>query len=230
MQEPYTEETVRALAKALCGPLCDELSVRLFHLLADGRPVSLDRLGAAARRPLAEVTAAVRRLPNVEFDSEGRVIGQGITLVSTPHRFFVGGRALFTWCAWDTLIFPPLLGRTARAESPCPATGSVVRVSVGTAGVEQVEPEGAVVSMVVPECESAGCDVRGSFCDHVHFFRSREAAATWREEHPGGLILSVADAYELGRGVQAIHAREGVGLEASRGALPSERSAEVAER
>ncbi|MER3406590.1 MAG: hypothetical protein C4289_16675 [Chloroflexota bacterium] len=42
-------------------------------------------------------------------------------------------------------------------------------------------------------------DVRAAFCNHVHFLSSLEAAARWRETHPDGLAIPVADAFQLGR-------------------------------
>ena len=38
----------------------------------------------------------------------------------------------------------------------------------------------------------------GSRC-YVHFFRSPEAASTWLAQHPQAILLSLAEAYEVGR-------------------------------
>jgi len=65
--------------------------------------------------------AALASLPSIELDTQGRLIGMGITLNPTPHRFDVEGIHLYTWCALDTLIFPALIGRTANVTSPATA-------------------------------------------------------------------------------------------------------------
>ncbi len=93
-------------------------------------------------------------------------------------------------------MYPSILGAAARVESPCRATGEPVRVDVGPEGIRSLEPPTAVVSIVLPE---DSCNLRGSFCNEVHFFRSRDVAQGWLNDHPGAVILSVADAFEVGR-------------------------------
>jgi alkylmercury lyase len=168
----------------------------LLRLLARGEPVTVADLAAAAGRPEADVQQALAARPDTEFDEQGRIVGYGLTLRPTPHRFEVDGRTLYTWCALDTLIFPALLGRTARITSPCHATGTPVRVTAGPGGVAGVDPALAVVSVVTPQHAAA---VREAFCNQVHFFASRQAAGPWLAAHPGGSVVTVADAYRLGR-------------------------------
>jgi alkylmercury lyase len=140
--------------------------------------------------------AILRQRPSIEWDEGGNIVGAGLTLRPTPHRFKLKDRTLFTWCALDSLMFPGLVGQTVQVESPCAATGRPVRVTVTPQGVQQVEPPEAVVSLVAPE---ASPNVRRVFCDYVNFFHSAEAAAGWLAEHPGATTLPVAEAYELGR-------------------------------
>ncbi|WP_395803112.1 alkylmercury lyase MerB [Arthrobacter sp. FW306-04-A] len=123
------------------------------------------------------------------------MIGQGLTLRPTPHRFEVDGAQLYTWCALDTLIFPALLGTTARIDSSCHTTAVPVRLSVSASGVSGVQPATAVVSLVNPEDMSS---IRSAFCNLVHFFASPEAAQPWLTAHPGGSVLPVAVACRLG--------------------------------
>lgn len=167
----------------------------LLGLLAEGEPVGVERLSEAAGRPAGEVAEAIAAVPGIEVDEDGRVLGYGLTLRPTPHRFELDGTALYTWCALDTLVFPVLLGRAAQVESPCHATGVPVRVEVTPDGVASVEPPEAVVSIVTPEDVS---DVRPAFCNQVHFFASRQAAAGWLDQHSGGAVVTVREAFELG--------------------------------
>jgi alkylmercury lyase len=135
-------------------------------------------------------------LPNIERDDAGNVVGSGLTLRETPHVFEVDGRRLYTWCALDALMFPALLGKSARVSSPCAATGAPVRLTVTPDGVENIEPAEAVVSLVLPH---GSPDVRGSFCVHVNFFASAAAAQTWLSAHPGATVARVEDAFRLGQ-------------------------------
>jgi alkylmercury lyase len=52
-----------------------------------------------------------------------------------------------------------------------------------------------MVSLVVPGDMAS---IRGSFCRQVHFFASQDAARAWIGEHPGGSVVSVAEAHRMG--------------------------------
>jgi alkylmercury lyase len=183
---------------------------RLVPLLAEGQPISPERIASELSRSRAETLAALRQLPSLEWDEAGDLVGAGLTLRPTPHRFELKGRTLFTWCALDALMFPGLIGQTVQVESPCAGTGTPVRVTVAPHGVEQVQPPEAVVSLVAPE---ASPDVRRAFCDYVNFFRSPEAASQWLAEHAGATTLPVAEAYELGRRLTSANPRGEGGIE-----------------
>jgi alkylmercury lyase len=132
---------------------------------------------------------------DLDYDEAGRVIGAGLTLRPTPHRFEIGGRQLFTWCALDALMYPGLLAETVRMESPCRVSGQPVRVTVTPSGVAAVDPSDAVVSLVLPQ---PGQPPRQAFCGEVHFFASVEIAQSWLAERPQAQVVPVATAYALG--------------------------------
>lgn len=166
----------------------------LLALLAQGNPISVEDLSAATGRSVSEVRQGLAAMPDTEYDPDGRILGHGLTLVPTAHRFEVAGQAMYTWCALDTLIFPTILGLAARVQSPCHTTGEPVSMNVDEAGVASLEPETAVVSLVDPEDLTS---VRSAFCNQVHFFASPEAAQPWLDKHPGAAVLPVAEAYQL---------------------------------
>ncbi len=169
---------------------------QLLLLLAKGRPVSPEEIATITGQSHEEVIAYLSQLPNIELDEAGNLVGMGLTLKPTPHRFEVEERTLYTWCALDTLLFPALLEKPAVVTSPCAVTGVPVRVSVMPNRVIEVKPEEAVVSIVKsPTMEN----IRGSFCHHVHFFASAETAVAWLPQHPDTVLLSVAEAYQLGQ-------------------------------
>ncbi|AFT84851.1 organomercurial lyase [Paraburkholderia phenoliruptrix] len=89
------------------------------------------------------------------------------SLRGTPHTFEVDGRRLYTWCAFDTLFFPALIGRTAQVVSRCAVTGVPVSLAVTPAAIRDLEPAGATVSLIVPQDTP---DIHHAFCCHVHFF------------------------------------------------------------
>ena len=167
----------------------------LMKLLAEGNPVEIDDLAAVTGRSVDDVREALATVPDTEYDDDGRIVGQGLTLRPTRHQFAVDGKQLYTWCALDTLIFPALLEKAVTIESVSPTSGTPIRLQADAGGVSEVEPATAVVSLVNPEDMSS---VRSAFCNQVHFFVSPEDAQPWLDNHPGGDVLPVEEAYRLG--------------------------------
>jgi len=100
------------------------------------------------------------------------------------------------------LFIPEIIGKTARVESTDPVTSEKISLLVGPDGVEDVEPAGTVVSFLAPN-RVFDADVIQSFCHFVHFFGSRKSGEVWNAERKGTLLLSVDEAYELGRQTNA---------------------------
>ncbi|WP_207957562.1 organomercurial lyase [Streptomyces sp. YIM 98790] len=130
-------------------------------------------------------------MPDTEYDADGRITGYGLTLNPTAHRYETDGRTLYTWCALDTLIFPAVLGHTARVTSPCRATGEPVRLTVAPQGPTGVDPPTAAVSLPAGQ---APVSLRTGFCNEIHFFTGAETAGDWLAGHPGSRVLSAAEA------------------------------------
>jgi alkylmercury lyase len=189
------------LTERLASPatgLDPEIWVPLLRLLAQGQPVELGALAAAAGKTMPEVIRALANVPDTEYDDNGRIIGQGLTLKPTPHHIEIGGTSLYTWCALDTLIFPAILGVPARIESTCRATSAPVLIHIDATGAVRAQPTSTVVSLVDPDDMTS---VRSTFCNQVHFFASPEAAQPWLATHSGGTVISVMDAYRVGAGM-----------------------------
>lgn len=181
-------------------PEARELLRALLPLLAEGEPVARAAVTRALGWTAEHVSDVLRRMPNVELTSDGRIEGLGLTLRPTPHVFEVRGHRLYTWCALDALMFPAILGETARVTSPCAATNMAIRLFVTPDRVESVSPSDAVVSLVMP---SKDCDLRASFCNQVSFFASENAASAWLSTHPGGVVSPVEVAYALAKELAA---------------------------
>jgi alkylmercury lyase len=146
--------------------------------------------------------------PGVYYDDQKRVIGfWGLAIPEMPHRLVVDGKVLHTWCAWDSLFIPGILGKAARVESTDPETGESVRLSVSADGLQDVSPRHTVVSFLAPQTRF-DANVRQNFCHFVHFFASENSARRWTGHHPGTFILSIDAAYKLGKIVNARHYRD----------------------
>lgn len=195
MSTDYVERTT-ALIRSVEGR---DLLPHAIRLLSEGEPVALERLADAIGWPVDDVEAELGEQASAERDDQGRLVGFSLTLRWTPHRFTIDGRTLYAWCASDTLMFPVILGRAGLVESTCPQTGRPIRIELTPDGVKRVDPSEAVVSAVRPGGRLA--DVRGSTCDHGHFFSSAAASTGWAGEHPEGYVLPVDEAFRLDREV-----------------------------
>jgi alkylmercury lyase len=195
--------SLEALAELLAGtfPGRDDapLARALLRELAYGQPVSAEALARSTGRDDDDVTTTLARWSNVRRDQHGRVEAfGGLSLRPTEHRFDVGGRRLYTWCAWDTLFLPALLGEQAQVASTCPMTGTEVRLTVAPDRVLAAHPEGVWLSFPAPE-QTTTAEIVESFCCRVHFLAGADTAGRWTSARPGIFALGLADAFELGR-------------------------------
>lgn len=130
------------------------LLVTAYRLLAKGRPVEPGVLADTSGWTLAEVDARLTSWPGVYRDDAGRLVGfWGLTTepVSGHQLEVEDAGTVWAWCAIDPLFITPLLGTQVRVTSPCPSTGTTVRLTVDPGGVRDLDPPAAVVSFLVPE-------------------------------------------------------------------------------
>lgn len=196
-QKNLADKIVSAMPKL--GSTERRIALGLYRLLAEGGPVPLARVAKSLNLSESYVRETLSEWPGVYYDDTSAVIGfWGLALTEMPHRLQVDGRTLYTWCAWDSLFIPGILGKKARVESADPLTREKVSLVVEAHGVKELKPRGAVVSFLAPK-RNFDADVIQSFCHFVHFFGSRESGERWTSKHSGTLLLSVDEAYELGR-------------------------------
>ena len=198
MHPTSLELLARQLAEGLRGDH-DAFCRELVRLLACGHPVTREHLATVLQMTAEQVAEVLAGLADLEVDPSGNVVGWGLTFIPTPHRFRVNRQQFYTWCALDALTYPALLRLPASVESSCPVSGTPVTLSVTPTGVHDLTPPSSVVSLVIPEQGSACDRGRGSFCNQSLFFRSRRDALMWQASSPKARLLSVADAYQVGR-------------------------------
>jgi len=183
-------------------PVLDEqaqrISLALYRTLAVGCPVDLAALATQPELPDEHaIRAVVDAWPAVYRDDDGLVVGYwGLALGGTGHRVEVRGVQLTTWCAWDTLFLPEVLGAEVRVESPCPVTGVAVRLVVDPTGVTSAEPGSPSLSFLDPTGK-IGDGVISAFCHHIHFFANREAGEAWRADRKDALLLTLEEGWAL---------------------------------
>lgn len=196
---------------AMIDELDSDLSVRAFtglgrqlqrDLAAHGpiAPERLEQLRREAGVDTAE-TEALRAL--TETDAHGRVSGVlGLTVSPTVHEFRVDGQQLYTWCAFDAIVFPIAHGWTAEVRSVCPASGQPITFTVTPSEVTSRSPREAVAAVVMPsEGASAATaeKVKAVYCARNNVYASPRTAHGATAGDPDVAVVSLDDAHRFGQ-------------------------------
>jgi alkylmercury lyase len=160
--------------------------------LARGIPLDPGKLAAELDLKPRELEKVMRI---AEKDEHGNLVGFGISLVPTAHKYQVEGRQLYTWCAADAIMFSIFLKSDAVVESRDPVSGETIELTSTPTGIRQLEPKTTVVSHVSEGQEFEY--VRKQLCNVTHFFASPETAQKYVEEHPGLHIMPVDQVFEI---------------------------------
>ncbi|GAC1565459.1 MAG: organomercurial lyase MerB [Ktedonobacteraceae bacterium] len=186
----------RLAAQLHCGQ--EDLCLQIMKQVTRGKPVAQTALSTTLQINRDELEQRLAQLPDTEFDEQGNIVGWGVTLVPTPHHFQIRGQPLFTWCAFDTVLFPPSLQADAQVQSTCLITGKPIAFVVTSEGViEELTPAEARLSLILPE-QRSDC-VRATFCMQSLFFESEQAASAFLTAHPEAFLLSLEEAAYVGR-------------------------------
>jgi alkylmercury lyase len=209
MQTEHERLEVLAEAVAKSEPDFDEtargVALATYRRLAEGTPAPVGEIAERAGESVELTAHLLASWPGVFRAGGGSVVGfWGLTITELvpTHAIEVEDRRLFAWCAWDTLFLPGILGAEIRVESTCPVTRETISLVVQPDGIRETSHPEAVVSFLLPSTDF-DADVIQGFCHFVHFFASPEAGESWTAEHPGTFLLSLEDAFELGRLVNA---------------------------
>src|SRR5436190_6736577 len=81
----------------------EDLCRQILHQVARGKPVAPSTLQHALQISQQELEQRLSKLAETEVDEQGNILGWGVTLVPTSHRFQLDGMQLYTWCAFDTV-------------------------------------------------------------------------------------------------------------------------------
>lgn len=179
----FTDYLTRRLL-AVNTPETQRLSVALYQLLGRGAPVEHEKLGSAcgisgerARQLLSEFPPTT-----VALDEQGAILAfGGMSLVPTHHRFVCKGIELYTWCVFDGLFLPEVLGDTATLTTHCPESWSELTVELAPGKVRVARPSDCVMSIISPDIKACCDNLREAFCDHVNLFKDERTFRVWSQ-------------------------------------------------
>jgi alkylmercury lyase len=158
-------------------PELQKLSVTLHKLLGRGAPVTREQLGIRCGLPTERIDELLLEFPPTNFglDERGQIIAfGGLSLVPTYHRFHMEDVELYTWCVFDALFLPEILGKRATLVTHCPASGTELIVELAPGEVSSASPPGCVMSIVTPDSKACCDNLRKAFCDHVNLFKDEQ--------------------------------------------------------
>lgn len=177
------------------------IALAIYRRLAVSDRATVQDIATVAEVSTEQVARQIEAWPAVYRDEDGAVIGfWGLTGYPMSHRFTVGGHDRFTWCAWDTLFIPELIGQTAEVRSTTPIAKRPVRLRVSPQGVKPLDGKHPplYVSFRLPDDDEWEADVIATFCHHVFFLREDETDR-WLSANPGGVTLGLDDAFRAGQ-------------------------------
>ncbi|MCT7376979.1 organomercurial lyase [Chelativorans salis] len=179
----------------------------LLRELAKGEAVTCSRLAQALGTTFGAAEALMKDsalCPFIYTDERDRIIGfWGLSVAPTHHQITVKGQRLWTWCAYDSLFIPELLGETAEIESRDPESNELIRLTVSPERIISTEPADIVVSMGRPDTwdQSSAARIIATACHHIYFFVSRASGERWQAKHtePATILLSLDVAFDFGK-------------------------------
>lgn len=188
------------------NPDVARLTVELWRQIATGNPVLPEKVNTTAENLGVSREVAQSVIQKMcERDANGNIVGiAGLSQKKHPHRFRANGIKLSTWCALDALFLPIALKQSVQVESLCPETKQKIQLTITPNGVQGYDPASAAISIVVPSPKQEGLEsveeIWMTFCNHIHFFSSQDAAREWFTRKGQEItVLSLEEGFELGR-------------------------------
>jgi len=178
-------------------PELQRLSVELFRVLGRGAPATREQLGIACGLPTERIDQLLLEFPptNFRFDEHGQVIAfGGLSLVPTHHRFQTEDAGLYTWCVFDALFLPEILGKPAALVTHCPGSGAELTVDLAPRQLRSVPPSGCVMSIVAPDSDACCVNLRSAFCDHVNLFKDEQTFTAWSQSRQDAACVTLLEA------------------------------------
>ena len=217
MEETKLEEIVQAMRflrpESEVTPEQAQILAYVLQVIAQGEALSKDAFLEKIQTHFSLPTelAAMfydKAKTGLERNENWEIVGFiGLSLRSKhPIQFSLEEKNdLFAWCAFDTFFLPQILKKSAQIESTCSVTKETITATIDSNGVQKIEPEGAVASVIVldkemafEKFESAG-DIQRAFCYYSRYFSSQKAAEQWFKEKEVDFfhILTPEDMYTM---------------------------------
>ena len=175
-------------------PELQGLGVGLLRLLGRGAPVTREQLGVTFGLPTGHIDKLLSEFAptNFRFNEHGKIIAfGGLSLIPTHHHFHIDGAKLYTWCVFDALFLPEILGKPATLTTRCPESGVELIVEIAPGELRSVPSSGCVMSIVAPDSDACCVNLRSAFCDHVNLFKDEGTFIAWARGRPAAAAACI---------------------------------------
>ncbi len=176
-----------------------KVSVEIYRLLMSGAPLSIRSLASNIGIEEGEVRTILSKFPPsaIEYDRHGHITAFiGLSITPTKHKLFVDKNILYTWCVFDGIFLPRILGKPVNIITHCAITNEDISVYVTPSAFISSEPKEAVMSIISPESNSCKDNIRSAFCNHVNFFSSEQSYEIWKKTNKKNTeMLTLKQAY-----------------------------------
>ena len=176
------------------------LALALYRLLGEGLPVHRTALAKWLSLSPVQLDSLLNDIPRstIDFDATGAVTAfGGLSLIPANHVFKAGNRELYTWCVFDALFLPEILGKPATVSTLCPATGETIEIEMTLRTIVSSRPSEPVMSIIAPDSAACCENLRGAFCNHVNLFIDDRAFRDWATDRLDVAFVSLEEAHEL---------------------------------
>jgi alkylmercury lyase len=150
-----------------------------FALLAGTTPRFTEIADAASRDAIdvAPAIAWLHRRGALERDGARLIGAHGLTHRATPHSFSRGDRTIHTWCAFDAVGIPVVLGATTRVTTTCPTCSAPISIDVENGRL----PERPALRLWLPARGRE--NLLADFCAHANLFCNRDHLTVWQDSN-----------------------------------------------
>ncbi|SHM89016.1 organomercurial lyase [Flavobacterium chilense] len=166
--------------------------IDIHNELLKGNPIAKNKFYELVNFNIEKANAILNVLG--EFNKNDEITAfSGLSLTPTSHKFIVGNKTLYTWCALDAILFTEWLDVSSKIISQDPIDNSLIELNIDCDHLISSNPYPIFISWVE---KTDSCNLRGSFCNHVSFFSSEATAKRWLKNNPNGKILTLDDLFE----------------------------------
>ena len=107
-----------------------KISGKIYILLSEGNPVSIDDIADSIGIEKDHVKSITDKWTGIHYDDGDIIAYRGLAIGKSAHTLKLDDQILYTWCAWDTLFIPQIIGKTTKVESIDPITKESISLTV----------------------------------------------------------------------------------------------------